>query len=158
MQLIVKWYPFQKKRKSDEEGINATEVRLINKAPPIDDDDDESQYRKESEDSEGKFYTNQIAPTSLERVDILPFQVKADRYSGKNKVNTIEIKDPKKPKPIVPRVAMQAINTTSLDSNRVIAGPVTPFMSDSDILERPPSYTTETIITTKISLPLSEKW
>ncbi|KAG2211647.1 hypothetical protein INT47_008744, partial [Mucor saturninus] len=158
---FVKWYPFQKKKRSDDDGLNGTEVGLINKAPPIEDDDDDSQYRKESEDSEGRFYANKIGPTSLERVDNLPYQVKVDRYLGNNKVNTIEIKDPKKPKPIVPRVAMQAINTNSLDSNRIIVSPVKPFMSDSDISERPPSYTTETLtttITTTISLPQSEKW
>lgn len=153
----MKWYPFQKEKRTDEEAVNPTQVGLLNQAveerSPIDDDDD-SHYRKESEDSEGKFYSNKITPTSLQRVQ-------ADRYVGNNEINTIEILDPKKPKPIVPRVAMQAVNRSLTDSVERCASPIVPIMMEFDVGDRPPPpYTTviSSTTTTVLSLPRSERW
>lgn len=164
MYLLVKWYPLQNKNKLEEEPLNTTEVGLINKAieerSPIDDDEDDK-YNAEGGSKQGKFsYNNNIPRTSLERVNILPYQVKVDRYLGNNKINTIEILE-NKPKPIVPRLAMQAIPRTSSTSSRAIISPTVAIMMESDVGDNarpPPSYSIATTTTTILSLPQSEKW
>jgi hypothetical protein len=124
----VQWYPFQSRKRNDDEPLHTTEIGLLNKRLderlPIDDEEDDFPYEQHHPqqfigDKIGEYSYNEsiILRASMERVDYIPHQVKVDRYLGNNKLNSIEITSSTG----VQRVAMQPIlSTTVVDTNTIV--------------------------------------
>ncbi|KAI9344748.1 hypothetical protein BD770DRAFT_397419 [Pilaira anomala] len=120
---FVQWYPFEIKRKNRRNGSNALETGLfktrIEERLPIDEDDDEHVVDLLMKQETLFEKHDNITRTSLERVDLVPYQLKVNRHLGLHKLDSIEFLDTSGTS--VQRLKMQPVAKTSSESIRSIS-------------------------------------
>lgn len=150
--MIVEWFPFQSQKKDKKEGHNPAEsglrTRKINKCVPIDDDEDEEQdvgLLNKQDQFYGK--NDEIPRVSLERVNLVPYQIKVDRHQGLYKLDSIEFNNSAGYP--VHKLEAQTLTRSSFSANSISNE------SDLSVTARPPPYSN---VDSVISLPQSDRW
>ncbi|GAA5806765.1 hypothetical protein MFLAVUS_000113 [Mucor flavus] len=149
---FVEWYPFQSRKEDKKEGHNPAEsglrTRKIDECVPIDDDEDEEQdvgLLNKQDQFYGK--NDEIPRASLERVDLVPYQIKVDRHQGLYKLDSIEFNNSAGYP--VHKLEAQTLTRSSFSANSISNE------SDLSVTSRPPPYSN---VDSVISLPQSDKW
>ncbi|KAI9273440.1 hypothetical protein EDC94DRAFT_194882 [Helicostylum pulchrum] len=150
---FIEWYPFQSQHKDKKEGHNPADsglrTRRIDERMPIDDDDEDEEQDVGLLNKRDRFYgkNGEISRTSLERVDLVPYQIKVDRHQGLYKLDSIEFNSSSG----FPVHKLEAQTLTRSSSSAISVS----NESDLSVTTRPPPYSN---IDNVISLPQSDRW
>ncbi|GAA5796909.1 hypothetical protein HPULCUR_002287 [Helicostylum pulchrum] len=149
---FIEWYPFQSQHKDKKEGHNPADsglrTRRIDERMPIDDDDEDEEQDVGLLNKRDRFYgkNGEISRTSLERVDLVPYQIKVDRHQGLYKLDSIEFNSSS-------GFPVHKLEAQTLTRSSSLAISVS-NESDLSVTTRPPPYSN---IDNVISLPQSDR-